>query len=1205
MTCHVDTYLNCGQIPLYPPTSEATDIPSMDQFKIAMKTLGFTKKCQNQIFQVLAGILNLGNIEFTEENRKREDGACVKNRALLEKTANLLGVNAERLESSITTATFLSGDTLCSSFLDIPQSVKARNSLASIIYQTLFRWIIEQINARFGTSRLGGSDFACQIGLLDVAGFEDRTPKVNGLDQLLGNYANEKLRAFILQRGINSVSDALILDGLTLSENLPAPVDVGRISLFEEPKKGIFRIINRETNRISGKESTILAKCQDIHADKKEYFESGPEGWSTFKVKHYTGQFVSYNVNDFISKNKNSLQADVINLFGITLDSTTGQKKPQNFIASLFTDSVIEAVLHPKNEAKIVGARIAAPARVSQAGDRPDSIKKKSTMLLSMPALNTSQEKVDSINDSKKPKSETIVTQLQTALDELLAALNGMRAWSILCMKPNGEQLANKFDEKIILNQTRAFKLLDMVQAARVEYTVGIQFEDFESTYVDKLHVEGTSKVYNSISEKCLEFISSHGWNQFDNGKIGKSRVFLTEKCWRGLESILDIKEGENSERRRIHGVQIIDKGHQRTAYKKSQMSLYSPKSEEKNEKPNEIKNNEHDLEMGQNDQSPDVDSDEEQNGEKKAKKRCCGGGVKRSEPREPKVVEKMSRNRRCWVTYTWLVTWYFPDSFLVLLGKKTEGVRMAWREKVALCYIVLFLSGVMIFFVQGFGKILCPVQNYFSADEVKQRKDPSKKSMFVSFNGYVYDIFAYQHPGMSVFGAAGNDISGYFQRSDPVDNTPFWPTCGFLQSNYILNSPFPVDPSYTIANNGMMEYSNETNSLCTSTNVPNTIGYCHDYFSISNYIKIGLIHVYKIGMLAFSQGQVNNHYSPNDAWVTINGKVYNVTALYGLNPIYSIDNSILNLDILGAPGGDASLNSSYIKPEVIDCFDHLFLVGFIDRRVGDAGCNASAYILYGVTGVMVAIMIVKFLAALQLAPRVNPEKNDRFVIMQVPCYNEGESSLMKTIESLAVMEYDDTRKLLFIVADGMIKSAGSDMSTPDIVLQILGVDKSLQQPEAKSYLAIGRGLKEHNKAKVYSGLYSVQARYVPFIVVIKSGKEGETEKPGNRGKRDSQMILMKFLNRVNFGAAMTPLELEIYHHIKNIIGVDPFLYEYCLMVDADTRVESNSLNRLISCMVNDANTMGICGETQIENEKESWVTMMQVSLYLKANFCF
>jgi chitin synthase len=45
----------------------------------------------------------------------------------------------------------------------------------------------------------------------------------------------------------------------------------------------------------------------------------------------------------------------------------------------------------------------------------------------------------------------------------------------------------------------------------------------------------------------------------------------------------------------------------------------------------------------------------------------------------------------------------------------------------------------------------------------------------------------------------------------------------------------------------------------------------------------------------------------------------------------------------------------------------------------------------------------------------------------------------------------------------------------------------------------------------------------------------------------------------------MSPLELELYHQIKNVIGVNPTFYEYVLMVDADTTVEPMSLNRLVS----------------------------------------
>ena len=43
----------------------------------------------------------------------------------------------------------------------------------------------------------------------------------------------------------------------------------------------------------------------------------------------------------------------------------------------------------------------------------------------------------------------------------------------------------------------------------------------------------------------------------------------------------------------------------------------------------------------------------------------------------------------------------------------------------------------------------------------------------------------------------------------------------------------------------------------------------------------------------------------------------------------------------------------------------------------------------------------------------------------------------------------------------------------------------------------------------------------------------------------------------------MNPLELETYHQIKNITGVNPSFYEYLFMVDADTAVGSLSVNRL------------------------------------------
>ena len=163
---------------------------------------------------------------------------------------------------------------------------------------------------------------------------------------------------------------------------------------------------------------------------------------------------------------------------------------------------------------------------------------------------------------------------------------------------------------------------------------------------------------------------------------------------------------------------------------------------------------------------------------------------------------------------------------------------------------------------------------------------------------------------------------------------------------------------------------------------------------------------------------------------------------------------------------------------------------------------------------IMVSIIGFKFLASINFGSARAPEDHDKFVICQVPCYTEGDTSLRKTIDSLAQMKYDDKRKLLLVICDGMIVGSGNDRPTPRIVLDILGADPNLD-PEPLSFMSLGEGAKQHNMGKVYSGLYECAGHVVPYLVVVKVGKPTERSRPGNRGKRDSQMLLMHFLNKV------------------------------------------------------------------------------------------
>ncbi|KAF9437270.1 Chitin synthase, class 3 [Entomortierella beljakovae] len=227
-----------------------------------------------------------------------------------------------------------------------------------------------------------------------------------------------------------------------------------------------------------------------------------------------------------------------------------------------------------------------------------------------------------------------------------------------------------------------------------------------------------------------------------------------------------------------------------------------------------------------------------------------------------------------------------------------------------------------------------------------------------------------------------------------------------------------------------------------------------------------------------------------------------------------------------------------------------------------------------------------------------------------VTCYSEGIDGLRTTLDSIATTDYPNSHKLIVVICDGMIIGAGNNMSTPDICLSMMH-DDLIPRDEvvAHSYVAIADGTKRHNMAKVYAGFYKYDdetvpdkklQKRVPVCLIVKVG--GPTEqnqaKPGNRGKRDSQIILMGFLQKVMFDERMTSFEYELFNTIWRVAGVPADRYEIVLMVDADTKVYPDSLSRMIAAMAHDPEIMGLCGETKIANKTQTWVTMIQVFEY-------
>ncbi|RUS18327.1 chitin synthase-domain-containing protein [Endogone sp. FLAS-F59071] len=228
--------------------------------------------------------------------------------------------------------------------------------------------------------------------------------------------------------------------------------------------------------------------------------------------------------------------------------------------------------------------------------------------------------------------------------------------------------------------------------------------------------------------------------------------------------------------------------------------------------------------------------------------------------------------------------------------------------------------------------------------------------------------------------------------------------------------------------------------------------------------------------------------------------------------------------------------------------------------------------------------------------------------IMLVTCYSEGAEGLRTTLDSLADTSYPATHKLLLVICDGIITGSGNVASTPDIVLSMMTnflVPKDQVRPA--SYMAIANGQKRHNMVKIYAGFYKYsdeipqgQRQRVPMITIVKCGTPAEEEekKAGNRGKRDSQVILMSFMQKFYYGDRMCEMDYEFCKAIYRLTGVHPTKFEIVLMVDADTKVFPDSLTRMIAVMSRDHLIMGLCGETRIANKADSWVTMIQVFEY-------
>ena len=1222
------------------------DTEGFQHFKTALRKLEFPRGEIAEICQILASILHIGQLEFSTSQSttpqaddsggySHEGGetvTTVKNKDVLAIVAAFLGLSTQDLETSLGYKTKTIHRERVTVMLDPKGARDNADELARTLYSLLVAYVMEQINQR--TCALE-STVANTISIIDFPGFAQSSSTGSTLDQLLNNAATESLYNFCLQSFFERKADLLE------SEDVSVPAtsyfdNSDAVKCLLKQGNGLLSILDDQTRRgrtdmqfLESLRKRFEHKNTAITVGSATAFMPGSNfvtqnTAASFTVKHFAGE-VEYPITGLVEDNGEVIPGDLMNLINST---------KSDFVRELFGQEALHTVMHPKEKTAIMQAQVSSkplrmPSMARRKAGRPNRLLGRTP--------SDAQSDVEGIEDHSSPRNGTptrsaesrrggsyggpeqgAAAQFLASLENITKSLNSPNTnpYFVFCLKPNDRRIANQFDSKCVRTQVQTFGIAEISQRLRnADFSIFLPFAEFLGL------AEAESIIVGSEREKVEAVLDEKRWPG-NEVRIGSTGAFLSERCWADIARVSEKGVagghyfGAEGEDEGGDGLLTPTDGN-RGGFSDSKVRLIPPHGNAQS--PGALAYGD-DTKQGGYFGSRELDARSDAG----ASAFNSGDMFRNLETRQQmaekgneKIMEEVddvvvSGSRKRWLAIVYLLTFMIPDLLIKWVGRmKRKDIRIAWREKLAINLLIWLSCGFVIFFIVIFPQLICPRQHVYSAAELSSYDGRNGHGSYVAIRGQVFDLEAFRPAHYPNFIPAEQ-----FKKYAGVDATSLFPV---QVSALCQGKSGQIDPTV------QLDYK-PTNISGSATLISNMDANArfHDFRSFTNdsrpdwfYEQMKMLKGgYKMGDVGYTPKYVSTLADKQQTIAILNDRVYDLTAYMkggrrtmaapGKEVPADVDVNFMDQIVVDLfqqrSGQDVTKywNALNIDPDLRSrmhvCLDNLFYVGRTDTR-NSAQCLFAQYLLLAISILLVSVIGFKFFAALQFGRKNVPENLDKFIICQVPAYTEDEDSLRRAIDSAARMRYDDKRKLLVIICDGMIIGQGNDRPTPRIVLDILGVSETVD-PEPLSFESLGEGMKQHNMGKVYSGLYEVQGHIVPFLVVVKIGKPSEVSRPGNRGKRDSQMVLMRFLNRVHYNHPMSPLELEMHHQIRNIIGVNPTFYEFMLQIDADTVVAPDSATRMVAAFLHDTRLIGICGETALTNAKSSFITMIQVYEY-------
>uniref|UniRef100_A0A1B6DEF2 Myosin motor domain-containing protein n=1 Tax=Clastoptera arizonana TaxID=38151 RepID=A0A1B6DEF2_9HEMI len=320
----------------------------------ACKTLGFNATEVDTLWRVVAAVLHLGNITFSNADEQIK----ITSADSLRRVSRLLHVAEGELTKALSERVIAARGEVMQKTHTLSEAEYGRDALAKAIYDRLFTWIVNKINSAIDIG--GNRHRGTVIGVLDIYGFE--VFDANNFEQFCINYCNEKLQQLFIELVLKQEQEEYLREGIEW-QNVEFFNNQIICELVERPHQGVLAIMDEACLNVGKVTDEMLLEAMDKKlADHKHYtsrqlkpMDKDLKHKSEFRIRHYAGDVV-YCIYGFLDKNKDTLFQDFKRLLYSSsntiiagmwpegaMDITKTTKRPQT-AGTLFKNSMIALV---------------------------------------------------------------------------------------------------------------------------------------------------------------------------------------------------------------------------------------------------------------------------------------------------------------------------------------------------------------------------------------------------------------------------------------------------------------------------------------------------------------------------------------------------------------------------------------------------------------------------------------------------------------------------------------------------------------------------------------------------------------------------------------------------------------------------------------------------------------------------------------------